>query len=177
MTHAELVRFSAVWLRKHHRCSVMFTEIVTRSDIIPDAIGWQVDGGWSVLIECKVSRSDFRRDAHKRIHLDPDNAPGQERWYVTPVGMLKPEEIPAGWCLAECSESGKFKKIVKPPQLPPWEHVPRIPGRCVAELPYLLSALRRHDLKIPFDSTTGRFRTIAAEIAEQKAALLTEPPL
>lgn len=80
MTHSDLVILAAIWLRKHHRCSVVLTEIVSRSDIIPDAIGWRVDGRWSVLVECKVSRSDFRRDRSKRIHLDPESAPGQERW-------------------------------------------------------------------------------------------------
>lgn len=168
MTHAELVRLAAVWLRKHHRCSVVFTEIVTRSDIIPDAIGWRVDGRWSILIECKTSRSDFRRDASKRIHVDPENAPGQERWYLVPPGLVKPEEVPEGWFLAEALPTGKIKKVTKF-KGKEWER-PVLPGRSVAEMPYLLSALRRHDLKIPFDPITGRFRTFAEEKRELEAA-------
>lgn len=167
MTHKELVHLAALWLRKHHRCTVMFTEIVTRSDIIPDAIGWRVDGRWSVLIECKVSRSDFKRDASKRIHLDPDNAPGQERWYLTPPGLVKPEEVPTGWFLAEAHPDGKIKKVVKFKGVE-WGR-PILPSRSVAEMPYLLSALRRHDLRIPFDPVRGRFRTF-----KEEKALLSE---
>ena len=144
MTHSELVHLAAIWLRKHHRCSVVFTEMVTRSDIIPDAIGWRVDVRWSILIECKISRADFCSDRSKRIHLDPENAPGQERWYLVPPGLVTPEEVPEGWFLAEAQPSGKIKKITKF-KGKEWER-PVLPMRSVQEVPYLLSALRRHDL-------------------------------
>jgi hypothetical protein len=44
---------------------VVLYEFATPADENPDVIGW-APGAGSVLIECKLSRSDFLRDATKR---------------------------------------------------------------------------------------------------------------
>lgn len=155
LTHADLVKRAVRWLRSEHRCSIVLAEMTCTAPSIPDAIGWH-GSFWSILVECKVSRSDFMADRKKLIHLDPDNAPGQERWYLTPPGILKPQDVPAGWWLAEVYE----KRIVKVTAPVKDHRVGRIPSRIVAEAPFLLSALRRHHLGVPFDTSTGRFQTI-----------------
>ena len=160
MTHAELVNRAATWLQTTLKCSVVLAEMSCASDIIPDAIGWRTSSMWSILVECKMSRSDFRADFAKRIHTDPDNAPGQERWYLTPPGLIRPNEVPAGWFLAEAGDKG-IRKIVAPTYNDFQGRPPRVHGRVVAEMPYLLSAMRRCTLGVPFDSARGRFETFA----------------
>jgi hypothetical protein len=98
MTHKELVARAVRWLLKSERCYVALGEpYSTMVYELPDAIGWK--RGWSILVECKVSRSDFLRDKHKlarhRVGM------GQSRYFMTPKGIIKPEELPQGWGLLE----------------------------------------------------------------------------
>ena len=99
LSHDDLVDASVRWLQKSKRCTVVFAEIVTSAMMVPDAIGWR-GGSCCILVECKVSRSDFRADA-KKEHKRHNKTPGHFRWYMTPPGLLKPEEIPEGWGLME----------------------------------------------------------------------------
>ena len=93
---------------------------------IPDAIGW-LRSGVSILIECKASRGDFLSDADKPsrrvgkgggksgalVRPEP-SAPepkikppikteglGSYRFYLAPLGLLHPDELPEGWGLLE----------------------------------------------------------------------------
>ncbi len=84
---------------------------------LPDAIGWK--RGWSILVECKVSRGDFLRDKHKvarqRVGM------GQSRYFMTPKGLLKPEELPPGWGLLEVC--GRVVRCVAPARrAKPFDH-------------------------------------------------------
>ena len=169
LSHAELVRRAVHWLRIRRRCGVVFAELAcaNQTGIIPDAIGWHT--AWSILVECKTSRADFFADRKKLIHLLPDSAPGQERWYFTAPGLIRPDELPPGWWLAEAHPT--VVRMIGNPQ----ERF----GFCgdgvynrerqAAELPYLLSALRRHQLGVPFDHLAGRFETVADGNARKKA--------
>ena len=49
------------------------------------------------MIESKVSRSDFKADAKKPERLF--GGVGTYRFYITPLNMLLPEELPEGWGL------------------------------------------------------------------------------
>ena len=63
-----------------------------------------------------MSRSDFHRDKKKHFRRNPWQGMGQERWYLTPAGLLKPSDLPEDWGLAEVR--GKvIRKIVTPPKL------------------------------------------------------------
>lgn len=142
VTHAQLVEVAARWLRRTRRCSVVLTELVAIGiSEIPDAIGWHCTGGaWSILVEAKTSRADFRRDADKPHRgVLSDQSVGQERYYLAPKGILKAEDMPPGWGLIEY-DGKRVEYVVK---LEEWG-VPRQPARTVAEAPLLLSALRRH---------------------------------
>lgn len=159
MTHAEVVQRAVRWLRGHHECRTVFAEIVTYERVNPDAIGFRrVAGGsraWSVLVEAKISRSDFRADRDKIIHRLPDSCPGQERWYLTPPGLLRAEEVPPGWGLAECGKRS-VRIVVPAPRGEP------VPERAHADMGIMLAALRRHTHGVRWFEETARFEPYSA---------------
>jgi hypothetical protein len=99
MTHAQLVEKAVYWLRRY-RCGVVLSEQACASGEMPDAIGWK-SACHSVLVECKVTRSDFLADRAKPFRLKPEHGVGCERFYLVPAGILCREELPAGWGLLE----------------------------------------------------------------------------
>lgn len=192
-SHADLVQRAVRWLRGFHKCSHAYGEFVAAVPYIPDAIGWR--NQFSILVECKRSRSDFFADRKKLIHHNPDAYPGEERWYLTPPGLVTADEVPEGWYLAEADEK-RVRVITHPPTLPqvdrsawPPEWRARYPEpdprrtpdmwrrvhnheRAAAGIPFLLSALRRHELGVPFDEERGRFETMAER--DERVAIETD---
>jgi hypothetical protein len=59
-----------------------------------------------VLVECKVTRTDFLADRAKPFRQKPEKGVGSERFCLTPPGLIKTEELPAGWGLLECRRGG-----------------------------------------------------------------------
>jgi hypothetical protein len=100
MTHSRLVDEAVRWLRSSCRCGIVLSEQSCSSGETPDAIGWK-GRNHSVVVECKMSRSDFLADASKPWRIDPDCALGCERYFLAPAGMISCEELPAGWGLLE----------------------------------------------------------------------------
>lgn len=101
MTHAELVQVAADWLRRRHRCVVVLTEPKSQAcHSSPDAIGWTYRGS-SVHVEVKVSVRDFKADQKKTRCRVPDLCMGEERFYLTPPGLISLVDMPPGWGLAE----------------------------------------------------------------------------
>lgn len=96
VTHSQLVRAAALWLRRHAR--VVATEISTATSETPDAVGWGTNG--TVVVECKVSREDFRRNSEK-IHERSGDGIGDWRWFLVPQGLVTVSEVPDGWGLLE----------------------------------------------------------------------------
>lgn len=100
MTHTELVDRAARWLKNSLRCRVVLKEshAYTRYGEQPDAIGWR--NGCALLVECKISRSDFLADRKK---LCRDHYPGLGNWrcYLTPPGLVGISELRDGWSLYE----------------------------------------------------------------------------
>lgn len=103
ITHDEAVEHARKWLLKPavHRetCSLVITELVTSEPEQPDAIGWGAYG--SVLVECKVSRSDFKADAYKVFRRNPDMGMGRVRYYLAPKGLIAVDDLPEKWGLVE----------------------------------------------------------------------------
>jgi hypothetical protein len=99
MTHADLVKRAERWLRGTQRCSVVVSEMASYSYERPDAIGWT--SGRSILVECKMSRSDFAKDLKKHFRQDPRYGMGDFRFYMVPPGLLTAKEIPDRWGLLE----------------------------------------------------------------------------
>lgn len=79
-------------------CSVIASECVTSAGDIPDVIGWRM--GYSYLIECKASRSDFFADRNKP-QRNNGTGMGNYRYYFTPKGLIAAEELPDGWGMIE----------------------------------------------------------------------------
>jgi hypothetical protein len=99
MTHAQLVQKAVEWLRRY-RCGVVLSEQACISGEMPDAIGWK-KACHSVVVECKISRSDFLVDRGKPSRQRPDIGLGCERFYLVSAGLVRAEELPAGWGLLE----------------------------------------------------------------------------
>jgi hypothetical protein len=79
---------------------VVLSEQACVSGEMPDAIGWK-KACHSVLVESKVSRGDFLADRGKPFRLKPESGVGCERYYLAPRGLIRVEELPAGWGLLE----------------------------------------------------------------------------
>jgi hypothetical protein len=139
MTHAQLVQKAVTWLRSY-RCGVVLSEQACLSGEMPDAIGWK-RACHSVLVECKISRADFLADREKPFRQKQEHGLGCERFYLTPVGMLRLEELPAGWGLLEC-HNRKIKL------LQPAAKNLRTPTGFRYEMNLLLASLRRVEIRI-----------------------------
>ena len=98
ISHSELEKAGEKWFKKNN-VQVYFSELSSHTDggEIPDLIGWF--SGYSILIECKASRSDFLADKKKRFRINPGVGMGHWRLYLCPDGMISPEELPEGWGL------------------------------------------------------------------------------
>ena len=122
-THSDLVNIAAKWLRnskyKNGRClggpcPIIVTELATMASEQPDALGWH--SGRTILIEVKVSRSDFLADRKKPHRLNPSSGLGQIRWYLCPAGLLEADEMPDKWGLLWAMESGTVR-VKKDPEM------------------------------------------------------------
>ncbi|CAH1592727.1 hypothetical protein DC915_RS03270 [Vibrio parahaemolyticus] len=66
----------------------------------PDVLGVTCEG-YSIVVEVKTSRSDFKADLKKVWRINPEMGMGDERVYLAPEGLLEISEIPYGWQLWE----------------------------------------------------------------------------
>jgi hypothetical protein len=108
VTHAQLVEKAVRWLRSY-RCGVVLSEQACVSGEMPDAIGWK-RACHSVLVECKVTRSDFLADRAKPFRLKSQDGVGCERFYLVPSGLIRCDELPKGWGLLEL-RTGKVEVV------------------------------------------------------------------
>lgn len=99
--HASLVKRAERWLRNTLHCRVVLCELVayTHSGETPDAIGWV--NGRCILVEAKTSRADFFSDRKKMSRLPRMKALGHWRFYLTPPGLIRQQDIPEGWGVYE----------------------------------------------------------------------------
>ena len=84
------------WLSR--QCSVVLYEFAAEADENPDVIGW-APGAGSVLIECKLTRADFLRDATKAVRRNPRAGMGQHRSYLCPPDVIQVKDLPPKWGL------------------------------------------------------------------------------
>ena len=112
--HNRLTELAARWL-KRNGFGVVATEMNCHgSREQPDAIGFRSRS--SAIIEVKVSRADFRADLAKperRI-----GGLGLYRFYLCPVGMIEPHELPERWGLLYAK--GRSVETVVAPQGNAW---------------------------------------------------------
>ncbi|HEY6769444.1 MAG TPA: MmcB family DNA repair protein [Candidatus Sulfotelmatobacter sp.] len=145
MSHAQLVERAVRWLRSY-RCGVVLSEQACVSGEMPDAIGWK-RAHHSVLVECKVTRSDFLVDRAKPFRTKPQHGVGCERFYLTLPNLVRCEELPAGWGLLELR--GRNLEMIRAAA----KNMRSASGfRC--EMNLLLASLRRVEVRIEPQSIT-----------------------
>ncbi|WP_431276212.1 hypothetical protein ACQ858_08155 [Variovorax ureilyticus] len=135
-THKEAVKRISAWLNNTKGMAIVMAElVVTASTETPDAIGWS-GRGESILVECKVSRSDFHADKNKVFRRDEDLGVGTQRYFAAPAGMLSADDMPPGWGLLAIHQY-QVREVVRPEI--------KTANR-VAEVQMLVSAMRRLEL-------------------------------
>ena len=133
MTHEALRKRAVQWLTNTQRCSVVLSEIVTSCSEVPDAVGWR--NWFSMVVECKVSRSDYFAQKNKN-HVLAGRGVGQHGYILCPKGMLTVEDLDGtGYGLMEIADEHGNIRVKLPPLL-------REPCR-EDEITMLVSALRR----------------------------------
>lgn len=145
MTHGQLVDKAVAWLRSYH-CGIVLSEQSCSSGEVPDAIGWK-GRCHSVLVECKVSRSDFFVDLEKPFRKKSGLGVGCERFYMTPAGLLEQKELPDGWGLLEVRN--RAITLVRPAE----KNLRKAIG-FQYEMNLLLASLRRVEVRIEPQSIT-----------------------
>lgn len=103
-THKQLCQRVAHWLQYSRKCNVTAAELKTQVQETPDAIGWH-GPGYSVLVECKMSRADFHADKQKTFRHYEDAGMGDERYFASVPGIIGADEISEGWGLLIVHES------------------------------------------------------------------------
>jgi hypothetical protein len=136
MQHSTLVAMGVRWLSR--QCSVVLYEFATAGDENPDVIGWVPEAG-SVLIECKLYRSDFLRDATKSVRRSPVAGMGHRRYYLCPPDVIQVKDLPPKWGLLWAA---KGQVLV---QREARGHPER---NLAAEVRFLSSMLRRAQIRI-----------------------------
>ena len=114
MDHGSLCEQAVKWLRRPESqngpgCIVAVSECTGMySGEIADAIGFRSVGEsqHSVVVEVKVSRSDFLADARKPHRNGETLGMGMFRYYMAPAGLIAQEELPARWGLIEVTGQG-----------------------------------------------------------------------
>ena len=106
--HYRLCEERAKWLRSKKNCErfegrwkYVAVEICVNGCENPDI--WAFNGWSSLVVEVKTSRSDFHND-RKKSWFQPGMShtlAGNYRYYLTPEGLLKPEDLPDGVGLME----------------------------------------------------------------------------
>lgn len=108
-THRQLCSHAVEWLLRPDSkggpgCTVAFSEVQSPCGTeVMDAfgvrsVGWE---SYSVLVEVKTSRADFRADLAKPHRRDPKLSGGTYRYYLAPAGLLSVDELPPRWGLIE----------------------------------------------------------------------------
>jgi hypothetical protein len=107
LTHADCVEMAASYLSK--RCPVVLPEFFTFNSELPDVLGFERNCTW--VIECKISRSDFKKDSLKSFRLNAANGMGDVRYFCCPKGLISKEELPEGWGLLYVYPSGRVMEV------------------------------------------------------------------
>lgn len=182
MTHSELNAIAVKWLlrarsAKGPGCHVAFQEVSDTSGA-ERCDAWGYSWGWrpaSVLVEVKVSRSDFLAD-RKKPHRQAGGV-GVYRYFMCPEGLINLDDLPYGWGLLWVNKRGHVKPMAGHIvcQLPPnygngvWlEHAWEFEADRVTELNMLAYMFRR--VGDP-DASLQKERELNRQIATQTKQL------
>jgi hypothetical protein len=164
--HAQLVARAVEWLRSRYGCGIVLSEQYCATGEVPDVIGWNARCQ-SVLVECKVSRSDFLADAQKPFRLCPEEGLGSKRLYMAAAGVIATGELPKHWGLLEC-RGREVELTAKPGRVDL-----RTPVGLMKEMNLLLASLRRVEVRIE-PQTITEFLKWKNRMAEYNGGSLPE---
>jgi hypothetical protein len=136
MQHSTLVSLGVRWLSR--QCSVVLYEFAAAGGENPDVMGWAT-GADSILIECKLTRSDFLRDSAKAARKISSAGMGRRRYYLCPTGIIQVKDLPARWGLL-WAEKGQVTMVREARGCPE--------RNLVAEVRFLSAMLRRAQIRI-----------------------------
>ena len=140
--HNELVARGKRWLR-NQGCRVILADPFRAnvpSGEQPDVIGWR--DGLSILLEAKVSRSDFMADRSKKFRVSPELGMGDWRYFLCPPDVIKPDDLPQGWSLLWAHER-KIEVVHGGPRGNVWWADKPFEGHKRSETCLLVSAMAR----------------------------------
>jgi hypothetical protein len=164
--HAQLVARAVDWLRRSYKCGIILSEQYCATGEVPDVIAWK---GFckSVLVECKVSRSDFLADAAKPFRQKPNEGMGCQRFYMAPAGAIAADDLPKHWGLLEL-RGREVGMTVKPGRVDLRGEV-----GLMKEMNLLLASLRRVEVRIEPQTITD-FLKWKNRLAEYNGGQLPE---
>lgn len=70
----------------------------------------------SVAYEVKVSRTDFMRELEDPTKRGAAEKVAGECWFLTPAGLVRPDEVPENWGLVVAAEDGQLRTLKMPRQ-------------------------------------------------------------
>ncbi len=132
-THEELIVRAQRWVRAQRYPIVLADVHTNTTSEQPDVIGFRTYSD-TLIVECKTSRADFRRDARKYARRIASLGMGYWRWFFTTDGIIDPATVTGGWGLAVVV--GRRVKIIVPAK-------PFFERNLVEEHRLLVTALRR----------------------------------
>jgi hypothetical protein len=164
--HAQLVVRATEWLRRSYKCGIVLAEQYCATGEVPDVIAWK---GFckSVLVECKVSRTDFLADANKPFRQKPEEGLGSQRFYMASAGIIRADELPKHWGLLELN-GREVRMAVKPGRADLRSEV-----GLMKEMNLLLASLRRVEVRIEPQTITD-FLKWKNRLAEYNGGQLPE---
>lgn len=122
LTHRDLCEIGAKWCKRTasqhgHGCNIAIVEGCANSENA-DVIGFRhsTPAVGSVLIEVKVSRSDFLADKKKPHRKNPETGMGKWRYFLCPENLISVEDLKnhPKWGLLYGYPNGRIKVIVGP---------------------------------------------------------------
>jgi len=106
-THKQLCEIGAKWLIKviswKYRCNYVVSEFASMCSEQPDIFGLR-GGEHTIMIEVKISRSDFLAD-FKKEHRQTKYGIGKQRYYLCETNLINIDELPLKWGLLYCDEN------------------------------------------------------------------------
>ncbi len=108
-SHSDLVEIAVKWL-KRDGCHIVVSELVTSAFQTPDALGFNM--GSSVLVECKTSQRDFKKDRRKLHQQMSGRSMGEYRYYLCPMGVIRIEDLSEGWGLLYVMDDGSVRDMM-----------------------------------------------------------------
>ena len=110
LTHTQLCEIGTKYLARVFRCGVAICEPSSLSPEKPDCLGFYHTT--SILLEAKISRSDFMKDKTKPFRNGSVKGIGTLRYYIAPKGLLSIDDIPPMWGLLEVDHKGKVAYVL-----------------------------------------------------------------